>query len=210
MNVLFIILIIIAVLLILCGALIFIPAYIGIEYIIGSGENKAYIHIKLFKFIPLKIRLKTEKKKSEKPENKEKKKEKLSVQKYIATAKKTMEAYNKSKNEIFEILGDITKKVSFSELVFLIEFGTGNAASTGIMTGAVWSATDIFVSIIDRIFGVEKFNVNVTPYFDKKVFKGKFKSILKLRLWNIISILRKIMKVINTFNDIINNEKAVL
>lgn len=210
MNVLFIIFIIIVALILVLSAFIFVPVYMGIEYIFGNGENNAYIHIKLFGFIPVKIRLKTEKKKKEKPEKNEKKKEKLSVKKYIDTAKKTMEAYNRSKDEIAEIIGDITKKVSFSEIVFLVDFGTGNAASTGIMTGAVWSATDIFVCVIDRIFGVEKFNVNVTPFFDKKVFKGKFKSILKLRLWNIMSILRKIMKVINIFKELINNEKAVL
>ena len=113
---------------------------------------------------------------------------------------------------IKEILSEITKKVSFQEVIFDVDFGTGNAASTGIMTGAVWSATDIFVCILDRIFGVEKFTVNVNPHFDKKCFNGKFKSILKLRLVNIMIILRKIKLVVNIFKEHINinEEKAVL
>ena len=117
-----------------------------------------------------------------------------------------MDAYKESKDIIKEILKGTKDKIAFYELIFNVDFGTGNAASTGIMTGAVWSATDIFVCIIDRIFGVEKFKVNVNPQFDKKYFSGQFKSILKFRLVNIISILKKIFRVIEIFNEHINKD----
>jgi len=182
------------------AALMFIPVYVGAEYVVKNDVKRGYIIIKIFRVIPFKIWLKTDKKKT-------KKKEKMTLQKYIKTASGSMEAYKESKDLIKEILEGITKKVSFEEVIFDVGFGTGNAASTGIMTGAVWSATDIFVCILDRIFGVRKFSVNVTPYFDKKHFSGQFKGILKLRLVNIMIILSKIKLVINIFKEHINKSE---
>jgi len=184
------------------AALMFIPVYVGAEYVVKNDVKRGYIIIKIFRVIPFKIWLKTDKKKT-------KKKEKMTLQKYIKTASGSMEAYKESKDLIKEILEGITKKVSFEEVIFDVGFGTGNAASTGIMTGAVWSATDIFVCILDRIFGVRKFSVNVTPYFDKKHFSGQFKGILKLRLVNIMIILSKIKLVINIFKEHINKKEKI-
>lgn len=209
MKVLLILFLIIAVLLILVSALIFVPVYAGAEYLIKNDVKKAYIIIRIFRIIPFRIWVNKENKKEQK--EKTKPKEKMSVEKYIKTASGAMEAYKESKDLIKEVLEGIIEKVSVSEVIFDVDFGTGNAASTGILTGAVWSATDIFVCILDRIFGVEKFKVNVNPHFDKKCFSGQFKSILKLRLVNIIIILRKIKIVVNIFKEHIKNEeKAVL
>ncbi len=193
------VLLILAIILLFIMALLFIPAYVGIEYTIKDNTKKAFIILRIFKVIPIKIILK---------KNIKKKKKKITLEKYIETAAHAMDAYKESKDLIKEVLKGTKEKITFYELVFDVDFGTGNAASTGIMTGAVWSATDIFVCIIDRIFGVKKFKVNVNPQFDKKCFSGQFKSILKFRLVNIIIILNKILRVFKIFNEHINkNEK---
>lgn len=203
MNALLIIFLILIAFVLLIAALMFIPVYVGAEYLIKNDVKRGYIILRIFRIIPFKIWLKTDKKK------KKKKKEKMTLEKYIKTASGSMKAYKESKDLIKEILDGVIKKVTFEEVIFDIGFGTGNAASTGIMTGAVWSATDIFVCILDRIFGVRKFSVNVTPYFDRKHFSGQFKGILKLRLVNIMIILSKIRLVINIFKEHINKNEEI-
>ena len=80
------------------------------------------------------------------------------------------------------------------------------------MTGAAWTTTSLLAKLTDEIFGIDNININVIPTFNGKCFNIYLKSILRLRLVNIIFILSKILKIINLFKNKIstNKEKAVL
>lgn len=206
-----ILLIIIAVLILV----LFIPTDAGIEFLMKDNTKKMYLHLRLFNIISLKIPLLLKNKtkmKKEKDEASSDNKKKLGIKDYINLAKSIKEAYNENREEIKDIANDFKKEVTFKEVTFEVLFSTGNAASTGIMTGAVWTTTSFLAKLADEIFGIGSINLNVIPTFNEKCFNIYLKSILRLKVVNIIFILSKILKIINIFKNIIstNKEKAVL
>lgn len=187
---------------------LFFPIDAGIEYILKDNISYAYLRVKYLNIIPLKIPLNRKaRKKQEGKEAEETEKEKQDVNSYLALVKDIKETYNVTKAEIKDIAGEIKKEVNFKEVYFDVVFDTGNAAKTGIMTGAVWTASTLLIKILDEIFGVGKVFVNVTPYFNGKCFNIHIKSILRLKLVNIIIIVLRILKIINLFKETINKNK---
>ena len=210
LTILYVILCIIALILIFSFALLYVPMDVGVEYIVKGEEKKLFLRFKLFKILPLKIPLKEKEEKKQKKEISPKKKFKLKD--FLHFASSVAHTYEEIKEDIKEIVSDIKEKATFKEVELDVYFGTENAAKTGIMTGAVSGGAHLLLAVINRVFGVEKFHVDVTPCFEKKFFNVYFKSILNVRLVNIIIIINKIIFVINKFkeNTITNKEKAVL
>lgn len=213
-----VILVIASILLIIIALLmlvLFIPTDAGIEFLMKDNSKKMYLHLKLFKIISLKIPLllknKT-KKKNEKDKTCDNNKKKLGIKDYTNLAKSIKEVYNENRDEIKNIANDLKKEVTFKEVTFEVLFSTGNAASTGIMTGATWATTSFLAKLTDEIFGIGNININVIPTFNEKCFNIYLKSILRLKVVNIIFILSKILKIVNIFKNKIstNKEKAVL
>lgn len=208
LTILYIALSIIAFILFLSLALLYIPIDVGIEYIVKEKKKQLYIRVKLFNILPLKFPIKgKESKKQKQAEDKE-----FDLKNFLKFASNTHHIYQEIKCDIKEIASDIKEKTTVKEVDFDVYFGTGNAAKTGIMTGAVNGGAHLLLTVINEIFGIKKYYVNVTPCFEKKFFNIYFKSILNLRLVNIIIIINKIVKLINKFKEktITNKEKAVL
>ncbi len=182
-------------------SLLFIPIDAGIEYILKDGISRMYLKIVYLKLFKLNIQIKTDK------EEKQHTKKKLDATNYLDFIKKIKEAYCITKDEIKNVFTKASEEITFNEVLFDVVFDTGNAAKTGIMTGAVWTGSTFLIKIIDEIFGVNKVNVNVTPYFSSKCFNIHVKSILRLKLVNIIIIVVKILKIINIFKEKINKNE---
>ena len=187
---------------------LFLPIDAGIEYILKDNISYVYLRIKYLNFIPLKIPLNRKARKKQAGKDVEKtEKEKLDVHNYLSLVKDIKETYNITKDEIKDIAKEIKKEVNFKDVYFDVIFDTGNAAKTGMMTGAVWTGSTLLIKILDEIFGVDKVYVNVTPYFKGKCFNMHIKSILRLKLVNIIIIVLRILKIINIFKETINKNK---
>ncbi len=67
-----------------------------------------------------------------------------------------------------------------------ITVGTGEAPSTAVTTGMLWSVGYGLISIIDRIFKVESHKLQISPYYEKAAFKAEAGCILRTNPANII------------------------
>jgi len=209
LSILTVILCILTVIILLVLALCFIPMDIGVEYIARQNQKKSYFRIKLFKIIPIKLKMKQDGQMVQKiiEEYGD-----VDLEKFLKFTSDVAHTFKYIKADLKDLVCDIVRKVSFAEILFDVNFGTGNAAKTGIMTGTVWSGAAVLVRVIDEIFGVKKFSLNVSPCFEKRCFDVHFKGILRLRLVNIMIIIYKIGQIVYKFKEksTINKEKAVL
>lgn len=82
--------------------------------------------------------------------------------------------------------GKVRKAVYAKKINLHINFGTGNAAATGIITGALWSGIYNVVSFISRVITIAEPNINVVPNYDDKECSIKCECIITSRLVNLI------------------------
>lgn len=82
----------------------------------------------------------------------------------------------------------VRKKIAVENLDFSIRFGLGDAAQTGIATGAVWGAIYNIFSFIDSLVIVKSHNFNVTPVFECSGIAYKFNAKIQCRIVNIIAV----------------------
>lgn len=96
--------------------------------------------------------------------------------------------------DLKDILGFARKKIHVTRFVFDLTLGTGDAAETGILTGAVWSAVGLIYPALDSSLTFDKNPViNVNPVFNNPVLKLEYKGNYTLRIIHIIRIALKIL-----------------
>ncbi len=90
----------------------------------------------------------------------------------------------------------LRRHVSLEEIKLKVDFGTGEAATTAILTGALWGALYGLIGRIGHICYIKKHNVNITPVYNEArfSFEGKciFKSNVAYIIFIAITILMKI------------------
>ena len=161
-------LIIMAVLILLFGAILFSPAEFGLEIIKTAHKTLVYLRFKLLK-IPFKIPLKQ--KKSHTKKKTVTTEEKFSFQKFKENIGALKEVYNETKGELRTMLSYTRNHISVQSVDFRIHFGFDNAAATGISTGAIWGMGSFILKVIDTLVGIKKINMKVDPDFDNKIFE---------------------------------------
>lgn len=82
--------------------------------------------------------------------------------------------------------GKIRKAVFAKKINLHINFGTGNAATTGILTGALWSGIYNVVSFISSVITITEPNINVIPNYNEEECSVNLKCIITSRLVNLI------------------------
>lgn len=110
----------------------------------------------------------------------------------ISFLKKTKLWYNN-----FLIFKDVYKKnstkirktINATKIHFNIEFGTGDAAKTGILTGAVWAGIYNVISFISRLIRITEPKVNVSPEFNQRLCSFDGECIIKARVVNLIRVI---------------------
>lgn len=104
------------------------------------------------------------------------------------------------KNEISETYSDIIAvikklfehlryKVQFPVVRVKMEYGTGDAAATGMLYGSIWGAVSTFYPIACRWARISYPTLDITPDFYGKRFNIEAQSIIKVRPAHIISAL---------------------
>lgn len=111
--------------------------------------------------------------------------------------------YNKNKNAIKMFLKLTRYKIHFQKLSITLEYGSGNAATTGILYGVIWGIVSSIYNTLNLYFNAEYPEVNVTPDFHNKKFDIAVKGILRVRLVHIISAIIKII-----YSEIKKNKEA--
>lgn len=121
----------------------------------------------------------------------------LEEEKKILGIKELMERY-----EYFRILMKtyegvtvyVKKRALLEQFELEITAGTGDAFSTGLTGGVLWSAAGMITALFENNFRVLKRKVIVNPDFLKKVFEVDLYCIFSLKLVHIIVVAFKILK----------------
>lgn len=87
----------------------------------------------------------------------------------------------------------VRKKISVQNLDFSLMFGLGDAAQTGIATGAVWGGIYNIFGFVDSLFTVRSHNFNVTPVFEAEGIAYRFNTKIECRVLNLLLVAFAVM-----------------
>ena len=105
-------------------------------------------------------------------------------------------------DEIKDIAGFFAKRCIVVDNISLhLEFGTGDAAQTGIATGVLNTAAYGFVAAVHQNVRLKKWSVDIIPDFKEEKFEFEFLCIGTTRLLHIIGIVIKGLKLYKKFRQ---------
>ena len=104
--------------------------------------------------------------------------------------------FNRTKDAIKETLSYLRYKMELCEAGILGDFGTGNAATTGIAYGSVQALVAGISSLIGQYFELKKpVRINIDLNFSEPVFNMSFHAIVKARPIHILTAALKFIKL---------------
>ena len=105
---------------------------------------------------------------------------------------KQIKTYFSLISEALKILNrHIKKTLHIQNFRFEFSFGLGDAAATGIFSGAAYAVGNCFYAYLLNNYKVKRHTLKITPDFDKKGFLVLFELKLKLSLFWVIRLLYK-------------------
>ncbi len=163
-------------------ALLYAPLKIDIEY----RGNKLLITVKCL-FIKVTLdREKFSKKKSAKTKDDSKKMqtdEKVGALEKLKNLKRGFDEVRLILQDVFDVMRD---KIEFSGIYVRVRYGTGDAAITGMIYGAIWSFIGNVYGFLCRFFHIKFPKVELEPQFGGKAFEIEAEGIITTRLVHII------------------------
>ncbi len=168
------------------------PFKIGIEYRVG--KMKLTVKCLFLRFTIDTSNLKKGKKADALAEN-EKVPEKIGIIEKIRNLKK---GYDNMKGILGEVLTLLKDKAEFSGIYIRIKYGTGDAAVTGMIYGAIWSLVGNVYAFLCRYFRINFPELELESVFGNKAFEIEAEGIITTRLVHIITALFRSRK--NIFN----------
>ena len=93
-----------------------------------------------------------------------------------------------------DVLRYLKKKFTIKLFSIKVRMALGDAADTGIATGAGYTAIYSLLGTLDRYFILKKYDVNITPVFQGFGFEAEFQGEFQLRLLYCLDLLIKIRK----------------
>lgn len=103
--------------------------------------------------------------------------------------------YNDVKDILAEILDLVKNRAEFSGIFIRLKYGTGDAAITGVIYGAIWSLVGNIYSLLCRFFRVEFPTLELEPVFGSKAFEIEAEGIITTRLVHIITAVIRSLKI---------------
>lgn len=184
-------LIILAIILLLITALLLIPVRVAVKFskLPEDTSYSAYVKVWFFKVFSLPSkRKKPKKEKSPKPE-----KPKKSVRDSITGG---LDLYKLIAEDVKLILSYTSRHaLKVEKLHFIMTYGTGDAASTGVLYGAISGIVYGALGLLAHNHKTKDSLLSVTPDFNNALFKAKGECILKLQNVHIIVITIKLVKL---------------
>ena len=136
-------------------------------------------------FLKIKIYPKTGKKTDSKRNNESK----SEAESKITALKKK---YKDNKKIIKIFLRTMRYRMKVEKLYLRLDFGTGNAAATGMLYGVVWGMITGAYKVLHLFFNIDFPKTEIVPDFQNSKFDFTFEGIVKVRLVHIINTLIKI------------------
>ncbi len=103
--------------------------------------------------------------------------------------------YGNVKDILGEILNLVRHKAEFSGIYVRVRYGTGEAAITGMVYGAIWSLVGNLYSFLCRFFRVEFPKLELEPVFNEKAFEIEAEGIITTKPVHIITAVLRSAKI---------------
>ncbi len=174
--------IIVFVILALLLCLLFHKLNIIIEY--RNGKLKIIFRTLFFKYTLDDDRLRNFRK--NKDTNKTSQNGEMTAETFWGKIEKAKRQYNDVKDVVETVLDYAGDKVEFSDIYIRSRFGTGDAAHTGIICGAIWTLIGNVYAFLCRFLNIEFPEVDLIPCFNEKAFEIEAEGIIRIRLVHII------------------------
>ena len=117
------------------------------------------------------------------------------VEKDVLTLTERIEHYAEIYSSTVKLL---RKYVGIDKVELKIDIGTGDAATTAVGTGLLWSAAYRLISIIGSIMYIDNHNVQINPIYTNTAFSLDGKCIIKSKIAYIIFIAITILMKIKS------------
>jgi Protein of unknown function (DUF2953) len=102
----------------------------------------------------------------------------------------------KNMNELYKVMKKSLKKVRITQLVWKSAIGTGNAATTGIISGVGWSFKGTVIGMLSYYFSLKvQPQLEIRPIFNRKISNTYVKCIFQVRAGQAILAGLKIFKL---------------
>ncbi|MCX7714641.1 MAG: DUF2953 domain-containing protein [Clostridia bacterium] len=177
---------------------LFSPLYIVIEYTRDAANNDFKLKIE---YLGITIRAKSRKKGKKKEQEKNQNEDKLSFAKFKSQMDGYVDKFQEIREDVFNVIDFLSRKGVRIKLIDIdLDFGFTDAMSTGIMTGIFNGIAYNAVSVLDHMFFVNDWNINIQPYFNDPRFEVRVRGILKIKNVHIIIMIIKIMRVYFKFS----------
>ncbi len=108
-------------------------------------------------------------------------------------------SYDDSKDILAEILNLIKDRCEFSGIYIRVRYGTGEAAVTGMIYGAIWALVGNAYSLLCRFFQVEFPTIELEPVFGSKAFEIEAEGIITTKLVHIINAVYRSYKLYSKY-----------
>ena len=136
-----------------------------------------------------------------KPKKKKKKKESYVKVPKLDTVKTNIKGgisvYLTEKEEIISIVKDIFKHGNVKQFDIAVDYGTGDAAATAISYGIIWQIIAvIYKTVINKYLLSNIVNIAITPDYNNAGFDYKLRVVAKIKLYDYIKIIRRILKLV--------------
>lgn len=183
-------------LLLLVLLLLYTATLLGVDYLFENKHQCLKIRVRLlgisFSFT---IPLEKKEKASEKSDAKDEKKS-MTPKEYIAFSKNLYQVYRELEEECKEVLRDIKRLASCREIYFTIHYGMKNPAVTGMLNGAIWTASTLILKILDSAVGCLKKTLNVYPDFKQECMCIHIKGTFCFRFIDAVKVVLKVRKLV--------------
>jgi len=114
---------------------------------------------------------------------------------FFAKIEKAKRQYNDVKEIIETVFDYAGHRIEFSDIYIRSMFGTGDAAGTGMLYGAIWTLVGNVYAFLHRFFNIEFPYVELVPLYNEKAFDIEAEGIIKIRTVHIINAAKRGLKV---------------
>lgn len=103
--------------------------------------------------------------------------------------------WQEQKSVIDAFVRSTRHKIRVSDIYVRVRYGTGDAAATGMIYGAVWSLVGTVYAFLCRSFYIGFPDIELEPVYDKKVFSCEAEGIITVRPVHIIIAAFRSLKI---------------
>ncbi len=157
-------------------------SYLGGKPVYSLTVGIGWLRLNLTKFLQKKLQESPKAQTKDKKETEEEKK------------KLTFQDIEKALSKIIEVLQYLRKKFTVRLFSFKARMGVGDAADTGIATGAAYGSIYSLLGMADRFFVLKKHEVIITPVFQGVGLETEIHGEFGLRVIYCLGLLNKIRK----------------